>query len=790
MGRKKAAFYFSLSAGALVLALSVVGFVRLLGRPQVPWDALAVATGIPGERLPLAVVRADGSEVRDHVYDFNFITARHKIGDPVEFVVDKDGREEVVRERLVPYYANGTFPVVYLLTGAFGFMIGLVVLVLRPEDRRARIFFWLCVAFSSAVMISGDWYGVQGQALFIIPGVAFFFAYALTPAFLFRFSLSFTPQGRASGFPALWAVSLVFGAFFSALLSLSLILPSIGIFRLKKYFSVFRLYFLALCVAAVVALLRSYRASISRERRAQIKWVLTGLAVGLGPFLFLYQLPRSLDLPPLLGEEAASAFFVLLPIAIAFAILKYKLMDVDLIINRSLVYSLLTMVTVGVYLLTIEGLKQLFTESARPGRAWIPVGAAVIAAIAFAPARNRIQVLVDKAFFRRGYDYRRAVFGFTTAAGQAYSAGDLMTLLENTLAETLPVGRFGALVLEPGEGPPRIKVRKGIDAAAAAALLGRLPGPGALWPGETLATAGFEAASALPPGAGPTSGWIFIGRKRSGLEFTDEDRELLESLAVETASALRRIRLQEEVAYERASREKSEEVSRLKTEFISSVSHELRTPMTSLQSISRLLQSGKIEDASRREHLLELMAGECGRLGRFLHNVLDFGKIEQNAKHYEFRATDLKPLVAEVAEIVRSAASGDDLDLVVGTPEGPVALDVDADSVRQALLNLADNAIKYSDGPKRVVIRLDADADEAVISVSDRGIGIPAGDLENVFAAFFRSPAAVRHDPKGVGLGLKIVKHIMDAHGGAVDIASEPGQGTVVTLKFPKRRRT
>ncbi len=790
MGRTRAAFTISFSAGVLALALGIVGFVRLSGRPEIPWDALAVTTGVPGELLPRAIVRADGFEVRDHVYDFNFVTARHGIGDAVDFVFEKDGREEVVRERLVAYYANGTFPVVYLLTGVFGFIVGFVVLVLRPQDPRTRLFFGLCVAFSSAVMISGDWYGVQGQALFIVPGAVFFFAYTLTPAFLLRFSLSFAPHGRVPGFPAHWAVSLLFGAFYSAVLASSLLLPSIEIFRLKKYFTVFRLYFLVLCVAAVALLLRYYRASASRERRDQIKWVFLGLVTGLGPFMLLYQLPRSLNLPPPLGEEAASAFFVLLPFALAFAILKYKLMDVDLIINRSLVYSLLTMITVGVYLLSVEGLKQLFSGTSRPGRTWIPVGAAVIAAVAFAPARNRIQLLVDRAFFRRGYDYRRAVLGFTTAAVKAFSAGELMAQFENSLAEALPVERFGALVLEPGEGPPRIAVRKGLDDDAAVALLARLPGPGAPWAGETLAAVGFEAALPLPLGEGPASGWIFVGRKRSGLSFTDEDRELLGTLAVETASALGRIRLQEEVVYERASREKTEEVSRLKTEFISSVSHELRTPMTSLQTISQLLQSGKVEDASRRERLLELMAGECGRLGRFLHNVLDFGRIEQNTKHYVFRETDLAPLIGEVAEIVRSAASGDDVDLEVETPGGPVPVETDADSVRQALLNLVDNAIKYSEGRKRVVIRLAAGADEAVLSVSDRGIGIPAADLANVFEAFFRSPEAVRHDPKGVGLGLKIVKHIMDAHGGTVDIASEPGRGTVVTLKFPKRRRT
>jgi signal transduction histidine kinase len=788
MGRKKAAFYLSLFAGAVILGLSVVGFVGLLGRAEIPWDTLAQTTGIPAELLPRAIVKADGFEVRDIRSDFMFVVARHRIGEPVDFVFVKDGREETVSVRLVAHYAGGALLPVYLLTAVFGFIIGFGVYALRSEDERARVFFWMCMAFSSAVMISGEWYGVQGRALQLITGVLFFFAYTLTPALLLRFALTLASRSRPRGFSAIWGASLLFGAFFNAVFASSLLLQSIEIYRLKRYFRFFRFYILVLCVAAVVVLFRSYRASTSRERRDPIKWTFYGMVLGLGPFMCLYQLPLVLGLASPLGEEASSAFFVLLPLAMAIAILKHKLMDIDLIINRSLVYSLLTMVTAGVYLLSVEGLKQLFAGTARPGRNWIPAGAAVVAAVAFAPVRNRLQVIVDKAFFRRSYDYRKALHDFNAASAKALGAVELLDLFENTLADILPAEKVGALVLEPGDGPPGIVLLRGLDDAAVSRL-SRRPEPGAIWTDMRPGIPGFEVTLPLQLGDGGLAGWVIVGPKKSGLPFTDEDHELLETLAAEAAAALCRIRLQEQVVYERASREKSEELGRLKTEFISSVSHELRTPMTSLQGISQLLQSGKVGDEARRERLLELMAGECGRLGRFLHNVLDFGRIEQDAKRYEFRATDLKPLVTEVAEIARSATAGEDLDLEVETPDGPVWIEADADSVRQALLNLVDNAIKYSAGRKRVTVRLAENAGAVEVSVGDQGIGIPAEDGERIFEAFFRSPAAVRHDPKGVGLGLKIVKHIMDAHGGTIGLRSKPGQGTTFTLNFPKRRK-
>jgi signal transduction histidine kinase len=576
--------------------------------------------------------------------------------------------------------------------------------------------------------------------------------------------------------------------FFNAVFVAAFLLSSIAVFRLNSLFIVFRAFFVVLCAWALVLLFRTYRKAVAREARDQIRWVFYGIILGLGPFVVLYQMPRVLGFEAILGEDAASGFFVLLPLALALAIFRYKLMDVHVIVNRSVVYSLLTAVTVGVYLLSIEGLRRLFASAAGTGGRWIPVGAAFVAALLFAPARVRIQAIVDRAFFRRGYDYRRTVLGFIAAAEKAFNAEDLLDLFTGTLAKALPVEKFGAFIPSPGLGAPGVAIRRGIDYDAVASLLAAPPGPETPLLRPELERLGYESALPLPLGGDGRPGWLFVGRKKSGLKLGDEDRELLETLAGELGAALRRVRLQDEVAYERASREKLEADGRLKTEFISSVSHELRTPMSSLQSISELLKSGRVADTTQRVHLLDLMAGECNRLGRYLHNVLDFGRIEQDAKRYEIRETDLRPVVADVVEIVKWAVADEGLDFKVEIPDVPVRTEADPDAVRQALLNLVDNAVKYGGKRKRVLVRLARTADGAEISVRDNGIGIPAADRERIFEAFYRSPEAARHDPKGVGLGLMIVKHVMDAHGGAVTVESEPGRGTTFTLKFPGRR--
>ncbi len=793
MRGRRASFFLRLTAGGVILGLSLFGFANLLGRPDFPREALACATGIPRASLSGALLRADGVEIRDLNDDLSFVAARHGIGEEIEFVFRYGGAETTVRERLVAHYAGETLPIVFLLTGLAGFLIGFGVLLLRPDDPRVRILFWLSVVFSAAVMINGDWYGVQGQASHLVPGALFFFAYAMTPAALLRFARTFAPPGRgmASNLAGLRAVSLLIGAFFGGALAISILRPSVEAFRLMRYVPLFRLYFFILAAAAVVHLFRAYRAAPSRDERSRIKWVFAGLVVGLGPFLLLYQLPRGLGIAPFLGEEAASAFFVFLPLAMAVAILKYRLLDIDLLISRSVAYSLLTMMTVAVYLLSVEGLKRLsavLTGPVGPGEGLIPLLAAVVAAALFAPARRRIQALVDKALFRRSYNTRRAALGFVAAAQKAYRADELPGLLDTALNEALPVERSAGLLFDPSSTPPGILVRHNLEEDAVSRLIALRPDSGPLRADGGLPLSGFEVALPLPVEEGSPAGWILVGRKKSGLEFTEEDLEFLRTLAVETAAALRRIRLHEEVVYERASREKAEELNRLKTEFISSVSHELRTPLTSLQGLSELLRSGQVRDESRRERLLELMAGECGRLSRFLHNVLDFGRIEQGAKSYERRPADLRPLVAEVVELARPAAAEEGVELAVDLPAAPAAAVVDPDAVRQALLNLLDNAVKYGAEGKRVVVRLAADGPDVALAVGDRGPGVPSEDRERIFEAFFRSPVAARRRPQGVGLGLKIVKHIMDGHGGTVDLRSEPGEGTTFILRFPKGR--
>jgi signal transduction histidine kinase len=771
-----------LLAGAAVLAITLFGLVNLTGRP-----------GIRDELLARRIVGVDGFEVRSAT-DIRFALSRKRIGDPVEIRFAPEGGPPVVRDTVIPYYSQRSFPLALVLMGGFSFLAGFVVLSFRRRDRRARLFYWLSLSFGATVIIGGGTYGLQGRALNLLPGILFNLAYPLTLALLVRFAQSYGPPVLRIKPALFWAVPAVLGLALCTSFVVAELGPAIEVYRLREVFKHgLRFYVVAMGLASLAEFARALRYTESEADRAQIKGYLIGLALGLGPFLALNQLPLAVADHPILSEDFTLAFFLLVPIFMVISILQLRLLRVNVVFHRGLVYSILTVFTLGVFLLAVEGLRQVFPRATATGNVVITLGAAVFIALLLSPGRRTIQDFVDQLFFRQSYDYRQAVQAFRAAAPGIVDAAGLVALYVETVKKALPVSPVGLLVAEPA-------IPVGLDEGRAAALdalrteaggpwarAGRVHAPQGfdLTRDGALAAAGAEIVLALPRAAGAPPGLLVYGPKLSGHRFTKEDVGLIETLAEELAVNLGRIRIQEQMIYERASREKTEELVRMKTEFISAVAHELRTPVTSLDGLSGLLRSDKVVDPEKRRRLLGLLAGECRRLTRFLTNVLDYGRIEGEAKTYRLEPTDLRPIVREVSDLVRESQAESGTLIREEVPEAPVVVAADADAVRQALLNLVDNALKYSPDRREVTVSLTAGPAGAVLAVRDRGIGIPPEDRERIFGAFFRSAAAAERVSSGVGLGLKIVRHIMDAHGGRVEVESEPGAGSVFRLVFP-----
>jgi signal transduction histidine kinase len=256
-------------------------------------------------------------------------------------------------------------------------------------------------------------------------------------------------------------------------------------------------------------------------------------------------------------------------------------------------------------------------------------------------------------------------------------------------------------------------------------------------------------------------------------------------------------------------------INEQKSNFVSSVSHELRAPIASVRLMAESLERGKISEPQKQREYFKFIVQECRRLSSLIENVLDFSRIEQGRKQYEFEPTDLLALTRETVKLMEpyAAEKGVELNLEAfnikhstlnahGTTaeSSGVELSVDGRAIQQALINLIDNAVKHSAKGQTVEVKFQVPnsgfqtGDASVcqhqsgvaISVSDHGPGIPESERKKIFERFYRLGSELRRETQGVGIGLSIVKHIIEAHGGMVKVESEVGHGSRFIIELPE----
>lgn len=232
---------------------------------------------------------------------------------------------------------------------------------------------------------------------------------------------------------------------------------------------------------------------------------------------------------------------------------------------------------------------------------------------------------------------------------------------------------------------------------------------------------------------------------------------------------------------------KDQEVATLKSDFVSRVSHELRTPLATIRAVGEMLEMGAAPGPDKEREYYGIITSETERLSRLIDNVLDFSRIDAGRKKYILAPLDLDRTAAETVKNFREYSRNQGYAVEYGGGPVPAVLG-DADAIRQALINLLDNAIKFSPEFKTVWVRLACRGDEVRLSVADRGIGIDPKDIPRIFQQFYRLPEARELSRKGAGLGLAIVRNIAEAHGGRVEVESKPGEGSTFTLVFPRAK--
>jgi signal transduction histidine kinase len=227
------------------------------------------------------------------------------------------------------------------------------------------------------------------------------------------------------------------------------------------------------------------------------------------------------------------------------------------------------------------------------------------------------------------------------------------------------------------------------------------------------------------------------------------------------------------------------ELARMKSDFVSTISHEFKSPLTSIRQLAEMLHSGRVPSEERRRQYYDVLLEQSERLSLLTENILNLARIEEGRKEFVFEKTDVRTLLKQIISSIQDRVRHEGFSIELEIKEGLPMIMVDRVAIAQAISNLIDNAVKYSGESRSIIVSASDEGAFLTISVRDFGIGIRKEDLDKVFERFFRGGDELSRTVKGSGLGLTLVKEIVEAHRGTVYAESEPQKGSTFFIRLP-----
>ncbi len=737
--------------------------------------------------------------------DIEFINDHLGVGAHVAVTFTRGGYSREASVALVPYYDPG-YKAMVTLVGTASILVGLFLLLKRPHDRAAVTLHAALVSLGVCTVMA--WEGFTPVTSLGLASSPLFFVTYLALVSLFMVFILIFPRPKVSSPNLLtWVVLAPAILFLIPLLWYhirALVTGSLESFNLYlPWLHRFHVFLVLYVAAGMIVFAHSYARASTVEERKKLKWMLFGLVAGPLPFLALTVVPMTFFPEYTVPEQYTLIFLVTLPVAFAIAVIRHHVFDIDAVIERATAYTIALGTALALYAILVGGAAWVVGQYTSEAS----LVSAIVVALLFQPARSKVQQFVDRRFFRVRYNYREAERILVDEISHSLSQDQLADLVIRRCQEVIPAEWSAVLAYRSAAARGEVLAAQGLDVPDRVAVRrsiqrlrhhGRLPAAfaDAVEQGvsvdqgedERLRRLGIALVFPILSEDGSTLGLLVMGRKKSGLRYSIEDVDLLTSVSHQAGLTIERLRLQTGLLVQRAEARRLEELNRAKSEFVDSVSHEFKKPLASIRMFAELMEGKRRSERKTREYL-SIVIGESKRLDRMVTNVLDSAKIDHGTMHYSAEPTDLVAVAKRVM-----AAMGYELELnrfavSFRHPRTPLEVTGDPDALAQAFLNLVGNAVKYSAERKSISVSLTRAGSRAVCTVRDRGVGIPPEALPHVFDRFYRDPA-MRVRTEGAGLGLPLVKHIVESHRGSVDIESRPGRGTTVTMKFPLRDRS
>jgi two-component system phosphate regulon sensor histidine kinase PhoR len=227
------------------------------------------------------------------------------------------------------------------------------------------------------------------------------------------------------------------------------------------------------------------------------------------------------------------------------------------------------------------------------------------------------------------------------------------------------------------------------------------------------------------------------------------------------------------------------QLAQIKSDFVSNVSHELRTPLSLISMFAETLEMGRVKTDEKKNEYYSIIHSETNRLSSIVNKVLNFSRMEAGKRTFRFEASDLNELIENIFNTYRFHLQNNGFKFDFQPDNNIPLINIDTDAISEAVINLIDNAVKYSEDDKVVILRTGKENGSVFVEVEDKGIGISESDQKKIFDKFFRVSTGYVHNTKGTGLGLSLVKQIINAHKGKIVLTSSPGKGSRFRLLIP-----
>ncbi|MGE5176896.1 MAG: sensor histidine kinase [Hyphomicrobiales bacterium] len=721
----------------------------------------------------------------------------HAQSRPIGSVLEVRSAAGVHSGRLVPQLTRVHFALI-LFEGIVFFAVNLLVFLPRLDRGPVRDFYWCTLLYGAAILINGVYLPRGPGVVAALPSLAWLACLTALPVFFFHMTLTFPRRvaildARRWMVPALAGAAAALFAWQAFALERYVAAPAPGAWvAWRGARTIAEGYLVALVAVGCFVLYRcGRRLELARERE-QATWLLWGFMVGVTPYVFLRTLPALLGLRSPLPPEADRLLELAIPLAFTLAVVRYRFLDIDIIVRRSLLYGFLAGALAAVYLVVGVVVANRVIARAPHYAETIRIVAVAVPVALFWPTRRWIGRWVDRTFFKIQYDFARALGPLAERLHGAVSRGEIATVCLSFLERTLLL-RNGAVVTV-GRSGPDVVGDLGEEAARAAygaleelALpTTRLVAAAHATSRPDLETAEFPAALrgagvrlACPLAAeGRFLGALLIGDKATERRFIEDELDLIERVRAEATEALVRVGLFQLAAEATAEREKAEAVKRMREDLFSRVAHDLRTPVTSIRyTVRNLIDGIGGEPAEGQRPGLRTIHAATTQLGRLIENLLDWSRTERGGGA-PLEAVALEPLIRDLLALLGPLARERLVRLEFTSEPGLPPVRGDVTGLHGIVANLVENAIRFSPDGAAVEISLRRAAPgHQELLVRDHGPGIPEGDLEAIFEPFRQSARSPHSSKGGFGIGLHVVRSDAARMGGSAAAENHPEGG-------------